>query len=78
MQVPGVVFEEMEAGELCGAVSAESPLIALNSAWCDAWHWVPKLLPLRASARVFPCLTRGVRIIFLFWKLKSAPRVGDH
>lgn len=49
MQVPGVVFEEMEAGELCGAVSAESPLIALNSAWCDAWHWVPKLLPLRAT-----------------------------
>lgn len=49
MQVPGIAFEGMEAGELCGAGSAESPLMALNSARCDAWHWVPSLLPLRAT-----------------------------
>lgn len=49
MQVPGVAFEGMEAGELGGAGSAASPLMAMNSAWCDAWHWVPCLLPFRAT-----------------------------
>lgn len=36
--------------------------------YCSPW----------APERAFPCPARGVRIIFLFWKLKSAPRVGDY
>lgn len=50
--------------------------------WVRRWRWTRKLgcscSPPWASARVFPCRTRVVRISFLFWKLERAPRVGDH